>query len=158
MAARAIVIDDDGRTLLFRARVPAPAGPSAPERFIWITPGGGIAPGEDDLACVRREVFEETGLRDFEVGPCVWLRDHTFRWGDGVLRQVESYFVVRARTFEVNTENQEELERSFLAGHRWFALEELRAHPETLVPGNFAELLEPLLAGRYPAQPISVGI
>ena len=74
LAARAIVIDDAGRTLLFRARIPGPA-----ERFIWITPGGGIQEGEDEPSCVRREVFEETGLADFELGPCVWRRDHTFR-------------------------------------------------------------------------------
>lgn len=151
-AARAIVIDDAGRTLLFRAKVPG-AG-----RFIWITPGGGIDEGETADECVRREVFEETGLREFEVGPCVWRRDHTFRWGDSMMRQVESYFVVRAAAFDVDTANQEELERSFLAGHRWFALAELRAHTETLVPANFADLLEPLLAGEYPAAPLTVGV
>jgi hypothetical protein len=37
-AARAIVIDDAGRTLLFRAAVPG----REPAFFIWITPGGGI--------------------------------------------------------------------------------------------------------------------
>ena len=151
-AARAIVIDDAGRTLLFRAKVPGTA------RIIWITPGGGINDGETEPDCVRREVFEETGLKEFEIGPCVWLRDHTFRWGDALMRQVESYFVVRAPAFEVNTDNHEELERSFLAGHRWFALEDLRSHDETLVPANFAELLEPLLAGRYPTAPLSMGV
>lgn len=152
-AARAIVIDDRGRTLLFRARVPGGHG-----RFIWITPGGGINEGEDEASCVRREVYEETGLREFELGPCVWLRDHTFRWGDGMLRQVESYFVVRTAAFEVTTENHEELERSFLSGYRWFTLADLESHGETLVPASFAELFAPLLAGDYPAAPIIVGV
>ena len=58
-AARAVLIDDRGRTLLFRAQMPGfPDG----SRVFWITPGGGIEPGEDALAAVRREVFEETGL------------------------------------------------------------------------------------------------
>jgi len=152
-AARAIVIDEAGRTLLFRARIPG-----RNDGFIWITPGGGINEGEDEVACVRREVFEETGLAHFEVGPCVWLRDHTFRWGDGALRQVESYFVVRAESFAVDISNQEELERGFLTAFRWFSIDELHSHDERLVPANFAELLSPLLAGEYPAEPLTVGV
>lgn len=152
-AARAVLIDDRERVLLFRARVPG----SEP-RFIWITPGGGLNEGEAEPDCVRREVFEETGLRDAAVGPCIWHRDHTFRWGDGWLRQVETYFLVRAPAFEISTENHEELERSFLSDHRWFTLQELVAHEETLVPGNFAELLAPLLRGELPTEPVTVGI
>jgi len=74
------------------------------------------------------------------------------------LRQVESYYVVRAAAFEVDTANQEELERGFLAGYAWFSIDELRQHRETLVPANFADLLEPLIAGRYPAEPMTVGV
>jgi 8-oxo-dGTP pyrophosphatase MutT (NUDIX family) len=149
-----VVIDTDGRTLLFRARVPG----REDERVFWITPGGGIQEGEDELAAVRRELFEETGLSPVEVGPCIWKRDHTFRWGDGMLRQVESYYLVRAAPFEVSTENHEAEERDFLTAYRWFTLDELREHSEVLVPANFAELLEPLLVGIYPLRPISVGI
>ncbi|MGE3073091.1 MAG: NUDIX hydrolase [Dehalococcoidia bacterium] len=152
-AARAVLVDERQRTLLFRARVPGSSG-----RYIWITPGGGINDGEAEPDCVRREVFEETGLRDATIGPCVWRRDHTFRWGEGWLRQVETYYLVRTPAFEVTTEHHEELERSFLADHRWFSLEELVAHEETLVPGNFAALLGPLLRGDIPAEPIIVGI
>lgn len=151
-AARAIVIDDAGRTLLFRAKV---LGRSAP--FIWITPGGGINEGELEPDCVRREVFEETGLDACEIGPCVWRRDQTFPWGDDMIRQIEGYYVVRVPAFEVNIEGQEELERAFLSAHRWFTLDELRAHEEVLVPANFADLLEPLLAGEYPVEPLTVG-
>lgn len=146
-AARAIIIDGDGRTLLFRAQVPG-----HPRRFIWITPGGGINEGEDDVSCVCREVFEETGHPVIEVGPCVWLRDHTFPWGERVLRQVESYYVVRTEAFEVTTDNHEELERTFLTAHRWFTLDELRAHDETLVPGDFADLFAPLMTGDRPSR------
>lgn len=154
-AARAVLIDDDGRTLLFRAQMPETAGEV---RTFWITPGGGIEEGEDEATTVRREVFEETGLTDFELGPCVWKRDHTFRWGDGMLRQVESYYVVRALPFEVSIAHHQQEELTFLTAHRWFSVEELRAHTEVTVPANFADLLEPLVAGNYPAEPIVIGI
>ncbi len=155
LAARAVVIDDQGRTLLFRAQMP---GTESAPRIFWITPGGGIEEGEDELAAVRREVFEETGLTQFEVGPCVWKRDHTFRWADGMLRQVESYFVVRVPAFEVSIANHQQEELTFLTTHRWFTPEEIRAHGEIFVPSNFADLLEPLLADVYPSEPIVVGV
>lgn len=155
LAARAVVIDDRGRTLLFRARMP---GTDDAARIFWITPGGGIEDGEDELTAVRREVFEETGLVDFEIGPPVWTRDHTFRWGDGMLRQVEVYYLVRVAPFEVSIAHHQQEELTFLTAHRWFSVDEIRAHEERFVPGNFADLLEPLLAGIIPESPLVVGI
>ena len=154
-AARAVVIDDLGRTLLFRARMP---GADESARIFWITPGGGIEEGEDEITAVRREVFEETGLVDFAVGPPVWTRDHTFRWGDGMLRQVEVYYLIRVAAFEVSIEHHQQEELTFLTAHRWFSLDEIREHQERFVPANFADLLEPLLAGLTPESPIAVGI
>ncbi len=155
-AARAVIIDSLDRTLLFRARMPGLA--DGEPRIFWITPGGGIQDGEDEISAVKREVFEETGLSDFELGPCVWQRDHTFRWGAGMLRQIESYYLVRSAPFDVSIENHEEEERDFLTAHRWFSVAELRAHDEVLVPANMADLVEALIAGDCPVTPIVVGI
>ncbi len=154
-AARAVVIDDRGRTLLFRAQMP---GTEDAPRIFWITPGGGIEDGEDEITAVRRELFEETGLVDCELGPPVWKRDHTFRWGDGMLRQVEVYYLVRVPAFDVSTDHHQEEELTFLTAHRWFTLDEIRRHEERFVPANFADLLEPLLAGLCPEEPIVVGV
>gem|GEM_PF-1482977 len=51
----ALVHDDDGRLLVVRRRHEPGAG-------LWSVPGGRVEAGEDDLAAVRREVLEETGL------------------------------------------------------------------------------------------------
>lgn len=133
-------------------------GADGTPRIFWITPGGGIEEGEDEVSAVRREVFEETGLAGVDVGPCVWTRDHTFRWGAGELRQVESYYLVRVAAFEVSIANHQEEERDFLTAYRWFSLEEIRTHGERFVPANFGDLLAPLLAGVVPERPITVGV
>ncbi len=57
LGAGTVLIDlegDEPRALLLRRRKP-PAG-------LWENPGGMLEPGEDFVACARRETFEETGL------------------------------------------------------------------------------------------------
>jgi 8-oxo-dGTP pyrophosphatase MutT (NUDIX family) len=152
LAARAVILDDRGRTLLFRIHAPGD-----PSRVFWITPGGGLEPGETELDALRRELFEETGLAAAEVGPCVWVRDQSFRWGDRVIRQRESYYLVRCPAFEVDTSRHLEEERTFLQRYRWFTLDELLGWPERLVPAEFAALFAPLVRGELPREPVRVG-
>ena len=58
----AAVIQRGDRVLMVRERVQVePGRHDGPE--YWTLPGGGIEPAEDPAAAVRREVFEEVGLR-----------------------------------------------------------------------------------------------
>ncbi|WBL37424.1 NUDIX domain-containing protein [Tepidiforma flava] len=137
LAARAVILDDRGRTLLFRIHAPGD-----PARVFWITPGGAASNrARPSSIALRRELFEETGLAAADVGPCVWVRDQSFRWGDRLIRQRESYYLVRCPAFEVDTSRHLEEERSFLQRYRWFTLEELLGWPERLVPAEFAASL-----------------
>ena len=62
----AAVIIRDGCVLMVRERGRGPSGlHDGPE--YWTLSGGGVEPGEDLVAAVRREVAEETGLRALEV-------------------------------------------------------------------------------------------
>lgn len=151
-AARVILLDPDGNVLLFRAQAPGTS------RAFWITPGGGIQRGESSIEAVRRELWEETGLAGAEIGPCVWQRRHAFAWEGRWIEQREHYFVARVPLYEVVTDNWEELERKWMGEHRWWSLDEMEASPERFVPRNFAELLRPLIAGDWPAEPITVGV
>ncbi len=92
-AARAVLLDPDDRALLVRFEFP--------DRVVWATPGGGIEHGESDELALRRELAEEAGLEDFELGPLVWTRTHVVplsggKW-DG---QQERYYLVRVPAFE----------------------------------------------------------
>lgn len=54
VAAYAVITDDENRMLLARW--------IEGRRIAWTLPGGGLEPGEDPTAAVRREVREETGF------------------------------------------------------------------------------------------------
>lgn len=56
-AAAIVTVDDNGNTTLVRQfRYPI-------HRALWEIPAGKLEPGEEPLACARRELYEETGLQ-----------------------------------------------------------------------------------------------
>jgi 8-oxo-dGTP pyrophosphatase MutT (NUDIX family) len=150
-AARVVLIDGDDRTLLFcweDERLEA--------RRLWITPGGGVRPGETFEAAARRELWEETGI-EAAPGPCVWDRRHTHRFGTHWIQAHERFFVVRVPVAEVRNENWEIYEHAAIAEHRLWTLDEIMSSDEWFVPRHFGELLSPLLRGELPAEPIEIG-
>lgn len=62
-SARLVIVDEDGRLLLFRYHDEHHAP-------FWATPGGELLPGESYLDAARRELREETGL-NLQIGRLV---------------------------------------------------------------------------------------
>jgi 8-oxo-dGTP pyrophosphatase MutT (NUDIX family) len=152
VATRAIVLDELDRILLVRF--------SAPDREIWLTTGGGMEDGETDEVALRRELLEEAGLADFELGPLVWTRTvlqtlEGGRW-DG---QTERFFLVRTQSFEpVPALSWDELRREGMTAVRWWTLDELEAAETLFAPRRLPLLLRELIEHGSPAEPIDVGL
>src|SRR3712207_1500140 len=91
-AVRALVLDLEDSVLLVRF--------DFPHKRVWAPPGGGIEPGETEEDAVVRELAEECGLREFELGPCVWERTHWFGDMPGWAGQHERIYLVRTERFE----------------------------------------------------------
>lgn len=154
--SRVLLLDPEDRLLLFQAFPPAGWG-NDPE--IWVPPGGGLNPGESFEDAARREVWEETGLEAFELGPCVWTRDTVWHWGERLVESRERYFLARVGTFEVRPAALEQLELDTMGTHRWWSVEEIVAAPDLVfVPRALGSLLAPLLAGEVPREPLTVGL
>lgn len=152
-AVRALVVDPDQRVLLVRF-----VHPKTGEEF-WATPGGGLDPGEDLETGLRRELREEVGLEDVELGPVVWTRREEFEWADELLDQSERIVLVTAPAFEPRPQlSTTELAAEGVHELRWWTLDELDASTATFYPTRLARFLRQLLDEGAPAQPIDVGI
>lgn len=111
---------------------------------LWIMPGGRIEPGEDDVMALNRELREETGRADFEVGPLLWIRQGTVARSDGPLIEEERFFLVRCEHFTPDAEGLEAEERSRLLRFRWWSLPEIQESVDAFVPRELGSLLAEL--------------
>jgi 8-oxo-dGTP pyrophosphatase MutT (NUDIX family) len=141
-ASRLVLVDPARRVLLLRD-VEALTG-----RPFWITPGGGLNEGESHLEAARRELREETGLRDADIGPALWRGRRCFHARGDDYDQVETFFLVRVDPFEVDMSEVEDYERNLV--HRWWTLEELDSTPELVLPQGLSALLRDALDPRGP--------
>lgn len=153
-SARVLLVDDRDRILLYHGR-----GLTKNSGHAWFTPGGGVRPGEDLAVAAARELREETGhtVVPEAVGPVVAVSSGPWVRNDGVrVHADDSFFFLRVPEFTVDTSGMEDLERSLFGTHRWWSVAELRATAERVIPLNLADLLERLLQGDLPAEPVVI--
>lgn len=144
-AVRAILLTPQQEVLLMQLR----ESPLA-EAF-WVTPGGGVQEGETEEAALRRELHEELGLREFQLGPMMLTRDHIFNWLGRRIHQRERLYLVETTRFEPRMSDV--VEARVTAGFRWWPLAELHATEESVTPHHLAAILEDWLReGRTGAQ------
>jgi 8-oxo-dGTP pyrophosphatase MutT (NUDIX family) len=150
LTARVLLFDPDGRILLMKGRLPS--GPNAPAA--WFTVGGGAEPGETVLEAAAREIREETGFTDAELGPVVWRREGPLHLANGELVLFKEHYVVaRCAGGDPSRDGWDAVERALVDDIRWWALADLMTCPEVVYPIGLSELLPDILAGRYPATP-----
>jgi TDG/mug DNA glycosylase family protein len=137
-AVRGLVVDADERVLLVQFVNDATGD------TWWATPGGGIEAGENDEAALRRELREEIGLEDFEIGPLVWDQARSFAFQRVLYLQRNRIYVVRvhahhpAATVDMQAEG--------VVAMRWWTLDELDATDERVTPPELVAELRTLLA------------
>lgn len=155
LTARVLLFDPLGRILLMKGRLPhRPASSAA-----WFTVGGGVEEGESLAQGALREITEETGFTQVELGPVVWTRQ-----GEGVLVSgervlfKESYIVARCAGGEPSREGWADYETDLIDDIRWWTLEELALTTDRVYPERFGELIGPVASGLYPDMPIEITV
>ena len=152
-AVRALFLAPDGCVLLMKIEEPAS------RLQFWITPGGAVEPGESAEEGLRREVEEETGLRDIQIGPLIWTRAHQFTWDGRAYSQQGAFYLVKTARFEPHMDEKAAPgEWQAFRGFRWWSVEQIRRSEDTFVPRRLADLIEQLIKNGPPEEPFDVGI
>jgi len=156
--ARALVLDPRDRVLLIAYEAVRDVDPARPGlRKFWFTPGGGLDPGEDHEAALRRELEEEIGRGDAPVGPWIGWRETPFR----LFRQQrfvrERHYLVRLPDERIDTARLAETEDNPVLEVRWWPLADLLSTRDVVEPRGFADLAKRIADGEVPATPVALG-
>jgi 8-oxo-dGTP pyrophosphatase MutT (NUDIX family) len=144
--ARVLLLDGQNRVFLLQTHFDPEV--QLPPR--WLTPGGGIDPGETPRQAAARELFEETGLSvsEDDLGEQIWRQEGVWHWGDHVNSHsyVDYFFALKVESFELNDSAWTDDERRDILQTRWFAIEDLVASDESVGPHGLVDFLRKWLA------------
>jgi len=144
--ARVLLVDPQKRVFLLKTHFDPEVG-LEPR---WITPGGGIDPGETPRQAAVRELFEETGMRttESELGEQIWQQAGEWLWGDNINAHsyVDYFFRLEVEGFELDDSDWTEDERRDILEFRWWKLNDLIALGETVGPHGLVDFLADHLA------------
>jgi double-stranded uracil-DNA glycosylase len=128
-AVRALLVDERERVLLMRWQRDFGS-------LFWVTPGGGVEPGESTAEALRRELREEAGLADPIQGRLVWTTEfvtpeYATSRHRAWLRQRDDVYLVRVRADEVDVPD---LVDEGVTEYRWWTVDELERSDDLFGP------------------------
>lgn len=145
-AARVFVLSDNDQVLLLRYDEGA--------GVFWATPGGGLKPGETRIQAALRELVEELGVKDVELGPELATRtaEHLVH-GEPAL-QVETFYVARIPAGLIDPSQATETDD--ILAWQWWTLDDLDRTSQTVYPLGLTTLVRQYLAEGAPPRPVAL--
>jgi ADP-ribose pyrophosphatase YjhB (NUDIX family)/ribosomal protein S18 acetylase RimI-like enzyme len=140
-AARVAVLDPEGSVFMFRYD-------NVEVGVHWALPGGGLEADETPEEGALRELREETGWTDLELGPLLCTWEHDFTHSGTPVRQHEHIYVTRGPHRDPTGPGLPAAHAAdgILTG-QWWPRADLAKAPEPLWPPDLARLLDEWEAG-----------
>jgi 8-oxo-dGTP pyrophosphatase MutT (NUDIX family) len=151
-AARVLVFDEADRVLLVQFS-------DARGHSWWAAPGGGLDEGEDHRSAAARELREELGRDDIELGPQIGWRSHTLSFnGQPWMTQREDWFVARRTHFEIPAEQKDLLRAEHVTDIGWWSAEEMMSSGVVTAPRHLAGIVSQIAEGDLPGPEVDLGV
>jgi ADP-ribose pyrophosphatase YjhB (NUDIX family) len=135
-AARVVLLDPANRVLLMRYDEEPPNGTH------WVTPGGGLEPGESYEQAALRELAEETGWADISLQGEIHRTQRTMKWPGRLVHQDERLYLARTDLLARRITGVDAMHAADgIAAWRWWTVAELTSTDQTIWPAELAELI-----------------
>lgn len=152
-SSRAIVLNKQNQIFLFQYTFDF----FAEKESIWITPGGGLDDGESFEEALKRELFEEMGIKLTEPAMFVFYRTPLYELKDGeTVRSEERFYLVRLDETEFSCTGWTESEKERMTAGKWWSAEEIKASGEKFFSADILGILERLSRGEIPGKPMEI--
>ncbi len=135
-----------------------------PSATVWALPGGGLDPGEDHETALHRELTEEVGISDADLGPHIWTREQIIEFIDGEWdgqRDQYHHIEVPSRFEPAPALTWEQLRAERLHELRWWTIDEIDEATRSgtrFAPGRLGRLMRSLADDGVPGAPVDTGV
>jgi len=144
---RAILINEQKHILLMKLEDNITIDNSRPDDHFWVTIGGTIEKGEDEIQALKREVQEEAGIYNFVIGRLAFYGEHTLLFHHFPVRHFEKFYFVNTKEESTHQDNLTENEKKVFRDVRFWSIQQLLCTDEIVYPRSLAQELANAFSG-----------